>query len=95
MILMMMIFMQIKRQIEWLAACQRGGGMEDGNHERSFGVHLGSTVFLAPVSLALYQRNEIYRYQPSPDCTQSQESKFEVIKSHDLRQQKKRQKYKR
>ena len=53
--MMMMIFMQIKRQIECQAACLRGGGMEDGNQERSFGVHLGSIVFLAPVSLALNQ----------------------------------------
>ena len=57
MIMMMMIFMQIKRQIGWWAACLRGGGMEDGNQERIFGVHLGSIVLLlvplAPVSLAL------------------------------------------
>ena len=59
-----MIFMQIKRQIEWWAACLRGGGMEDGNQERSFGVHLDSIVLLlvplAPVSLALNHLNEIY-----------------------------------
>ena len=52
-----MIFMQIKRQIGWWAACLRGGGKEDGNQERIFGVHLGSIVLLlvplALVSLAL------------------------------------------
>ena len=45
--------MQIKRRIEWWAACLRGGEVEDGSQERSSGVRLGFIVFLAPVNLAI------------------------------------------
>ena len=55
MMMRMMIFMQIRRRIRWLAASLRIREHGWSQLQKSVGVRLGSIVFLAPVSLALNQ----------------------------------------